>query len=124
MNPSHLHTPMKCPKCGFDNPEDVLFCKECDWRVDIPYVPEKKPNAMLYCAAALAIGVVAIALVFTVGGYGAVAAGAIGLVAGGYAVNVPRLLKSSNRTVLTIIAGIGLMLSMIAFMYGLYQAVM
>ncbi len=124
MNPSHLHSVMKCPKCGFDNPEDVLFCKECDWRVDIPYVPEKKPNALLYCGAALAVGVVAIVLAFTVKGYAAAAVGAIGLVAGGYAVNVPRLLNSDNKALLTIVAGIGLMLSMIAFMYGLYQAVM
>jgi hypothetical protein len=115
---------MKCPKCGFDNPEETLFCKNCDWRTDIPYVPERKPNALVYCAAALAIGLVAIVLAFTVKGYGAIAAGAVGLVAGGYAVNVPRLLNSPNKGLMTVIAGIGLMLSMIAFMLGLYDAVM
>ncbi|MBR6205406.1 MAG: hypothetical protein IKQ60_10310 [Candidatus Methanomethylophilaceae archaeon] len=115
---------MKCPKCGFDNPEDVLFCKSCDWRVDIPYVPERKPNALLYCVAAAAIGAVAAVLAFTGNSIAAVAVGAVGLVAGGYSINVPRILNSPNKAPLTVVAGIGLLLSIVGFMLGLSHVVM
>ncbi len=115
---------MKCPKCGFDNPEDTLFCKKCDWRVDIPYVPERKTNASMYCAIALALGVIASALYFMKWYVFAAAVGAIGMVVGGYAINVPRLLNSDNKAVLVTIAGVGLILSMVGFMLGLYMAVL
>ena len=116
---------MKCPKCGFDNPEDVLFCKECDWRVDIPYVPERKPNAVMFCVLALVIGTAAAVLCMVDGmDIAAIALGAIGMVLGGYAVNLPRLLGGERKGLLTLVAGIGLMLSMIGFMLGLYGAVL
>ncbi|MBR4504600.1 MAG: zinc ribbon domain-containing protein [Candidatus Methanomethylophilaceae archaeon] len=116
---------MKCPKCGFENSEDTLFCKQCDWRVDIPYVPEKKTNAALYSAIALALGVIAAALCMMDNlGYAAAAVGAVGMVVGGYAINVPRLLNSDNKAVLVTIAAIGLILSMVGFMLGLYSAVL
>ncbi len=116
---------MKCPKCGFDNPEDVLFCKECDWRTDIPYVPERKPNATMFCALALVIGIAAAALcIMEDTAIAAVVLGAVGMVLGGYAVNLPRLLGGDKKTLLTLIAGVGLMLSMVGFMLGLYEAVL
>ncbi|MBR6037470.1 MAG: zinc ribbon domain-containing protein [Candidatus Methanomethylophilaceae archaeon] len=116
---------MKCPKCGFDNPEDVLFCKECDWRTDIPYVPERKPNAAMFCALALVIGIAAAALCIKDDtAIAAVVLGAAGMVLGGYAVNLPRLLGGDRKTLLTLIAGVGLMLSMVGFMLGLYEAVL
>lgn len=109
---------MKCPKCGYDNPKDVLFCEECDWRLDIPYKPEKKRNPMAFSAVALVFGVVG-ALCGFLGQYVvAIVCGAIGLLLGGYSINLPRLLGSDNASACVAMSAIGLLCGVIGFVLG------
>lgn len=112
---------MRCPKCGYDNPPDTLFCEECDWRLDVPYKPPKKRNPMAFSAVALIVGIIAIALCF-VGdsSVAAIAIGAVGLVLGSYSVNIPRYMPDcDNKNMYMGIAGIGMILSVCGFMLGL-----
>ncbi len=110
---------MKCPKCGFDNPEGTLFCEECDWRVDQIYRPEKKRNPLAFAGIACALGAVSAILGFAGVAIGAVAAGAVGMVLSGYAVNLPRYIEGSNKGLCTALSGAGIALSVIGFLYGL-----
>ena len=54
----------------------------------------------------------------------AIVFGAVGLVLGGYSFNVPRLTQAENKAPLMIMSCVGMMLSVIAFMYGIYLLVM
>ncbi len=51
---------MKCSKCGFDNPEDALFCEKCDWKLGETYIPEVKINRSVFSYVALIVGIIAI----------------------------------------------------------------
>lgn len=71
------------------------------------------------CALVLLLGIAGICLVFLAGQHtGGMIAGAIGLVAGGYAINIANR-SADNRIMFVAIAGTGLLLSVIAFMIGL-----
>lgn len=108
---------MICPKCGADNPEGTLFCEECDWRLDMPFRASKKRNVETLSLAVLACGVLSVVLAFYVAIAGA-AAGAAGLVVGGYAINAVRIVKPRNQKVLMTASAAGLLLSMIGFILG------
>ena len=111
---------MRCPKCGKDNPPEALFCEECDWRLDVGYRAPKKRNPMVFAGIAFVIGIVAIALCFVDGAAIArLIVGALGLVFGSYSVNLPRYLEDSNKTVCMAVAGVGMVLSVFGFIYGL-----
>ncbi len=113
---------MKCSKCGFDNAEDALFCEKCDWKLGETYIPEMKLNRSIFCWVALILGIIAIIPIVLKSDYViSVAIGAIGLLFGGYAFNVPRLSNVGNVGLLVAISSVGLMLSCIAFIYGLYN---
>jgi len=116
---------MKCSKCGFDNPEDALFCEKCDWKLGETYFPEVKLNRAVFCYAALVVGIVAIipALMNTAV-IASVVLGGIGLVLGGYSFNIPRLTNAPNKNLLMALSGIGLILSVTAFIYGIYLLVL
>ena len=112
---------MKCSKCGHDNPEDALFCEECDWKMGETYVPEVKIDRSITCYLALVIGIAAIAcMLLNLSLYSFIVLGAIGLMVGGYSFSVPMLLGKSNKTFLMAISAVGLGLSVISFIYGIY----
>ncbi len=111
---------MNCPRCGHSNPPELLFCEECDWRLDQPFRSPRKRNPLIISTAALLVGAVAIALVFAQdSSVYPLAVGAVGLVLGSYSLNVPRHLNSDNKTVCMAISAVGMVLSIIAFMLGI-----
>jgi hypothetical protein len=115
---------MKCSKCGFDNPEDALFCEKCDWKLGETYIPEVTFNRSVLSYVALAVGIVAVVLaVMKLSAVGAVAIGAVGLMLGGYSITIPRLMDVPNKNVLVACSAIGLILSVVAFVYGIYLMV-
>ena len=110
---------MKCPKCGFDNPPNTVFCEECDWRLDQKVeAKDKKRNPMMFAAVSIVLGVIACATYFVDQMTVAVVVGAVGMLVGGYSVNLPRLLEGSNRAVCMVLSTIGLFASIIGFLFG------
>jgi len=115
---------MKCSKCGFDNPDDAVFCEKCDWKLGETYIPEMKVNRSIFNVVALILGVIAILpIVFGFTPIVAVAFGALGLVMGGYSFNVPRLVNAPNKGILMALSAVGIVLSVVAFIYGIYLLV-
>ncbi|MDO5862414.1 MAG: hypothetical protein Q4Q58_06465 [Thermoplasmata archaeon] len=108
----------RCPKCGHENPEETLFCEECDWRLDIPYRPEKKRNPLHFAAATLVLGLVAAVCGFTEQYIVSVICGAIAMLIGGYSINLPRLLGSENAQTCMALAAVGLILGVVGFILG------
>lgn len=111
---------MKCPKCRAENPDDEIFCENCDWRLDQKYVPErnKKRDPTMFAATALIAGVASLAL-WAVGiQYGAIPLGAIGLFIGGYSITLCRLVEC-NRPLCMALSGIGLMTGILGFILGI-----
>jgi len=112
---------MKCSKCGFNNPDDALFCQKCDWKLGETYIPEMKIGGSVFAIIALALGIIAIIPIILNTAYiAAIVFGALGLVMGGYAFNAPRLKADPNMKVLMAISAVGLVLSVISFIYGIY----
>ena len=115
---------MKCSKCGFDNPEDAIFCEKCDWKLGETFIPGVKINRSVFSYVALIIGIVAIipALMKTAV-IASVILGAVGLVIGGYSFNIPRFMDLPNKNLLMALSAVGLILSVTAFVYGIYLLV-
>ena len=115
---------MKCSKCGFENSENAIFCEKCDWKLGETYIPEMRVNKSIFNYVTLIVGIAAAALAFFESTYmvGTIL-GAIGLVLGGYSFNVPRLMNAENKKMLMLMSGIGMILSVFAFIYGIYQMV-
>ncbi len=119
------HTLMKCSKCGFKNSEDAIFCEKCDWKLSETYIPEMKINRSIFSIITLVVGIIAIIpIIVDEAIIAAIVFGAVGLVLGGYSFNVPRLTQAENKAPLMIMSCVGMMLSVIAFMYGIYLLVM
>ena len=114
---------MKCPKCRAENPDDEIFCQECDWRLDQKYVPEKKSKTrdpLTTSATAALAGVLSIIMYLADFAWGPVALGAVGLFMGGYGITYARLTEC-NRNLCMALAGVGLLLGIIGLMFGLTQ---
>ena len=113
---------MRCPKCGANNPEGTLFCEECDWRMDQPVTKAKKDktasDVMMYAAVAMVLGIVSMIMFVVNVPIGSVVAGIIGMVGGGYAINLPRYIEC-KKGLCTVMAGAGILLSIMGFIFGL-----
>lgn len=109
---------MRCPKCGHDNPADTLFCEECDWRLDQKYTGEKKRNPLMFSLVSLILGIIAVVCGISVQPAVGVCAGIIGMVISGYSVNIPRYIEC-NKNLCIAMAGIGIVLNIIGFLFGL-----
>ncbi len=110
---------MKCPRCGHENPDEVLFCEECDWRVDVPYIPEKKRNPVHFAGATIVLGLIAAVCAFMSGTeLVALAVGAIALILGGYSMGVARLVETDKTQLCLAISGVGMILGVLGFLIG------
>lgn len=111
---------MKCPKCGFDNPADTLFCEECDWRLDQKYKGEKNRNPLLFSFIAMCLGLISLGYGLGVNAIGGVVVGIIGMVFSGYSINLPRYIPC-NKALCSAMAALGIMLNVIGFLMGLVK---
>ena len=108
---------MKCNKCGSDNPQDTLFCEQCDHRLDQPYSPKIFPREYLVYTA-FALGIVSIVSWFFEVWISAVAAGAVGMMLGGYSITFVRLAEKKNKMLMIALAAAVICTSVIGFMFG------
>lgn len=110
---------MKCPRCGTDNPPDKLFCENCDWRLDMPFKPEKATMAVQLSMASFVMGLLSVACL-ALGGLDIAAAllGAITLVLGGYSITAARIQGAGKLYVA--LSGIGLFLGILGFLLGFF----
>jgi len=110
---------MRCPKCGFNNPDGTLFCEECDWRTDQPYKREVSVSRIYFPILAMVLGIIAVVMWYLDIAYGAIVCGAIGMVFGGYSTTFVRITDQSNRTMMLVLAMIGILASVVGFMMGI-----
>ena len=111
---------MKCPKCGYDNPPNSVFCEECDWRLDQKAVAtEKHRNPLLFAAVSLALGLIACASYFFGQFTVATIVGALGMVLSGYSINLPRYMGGDKKTICMVMAAVGILANIVGFLFGL-----
>ena len=116
---------MICPKCGHENPDNELFCEECDFRMDQKYkAPVDRSMIMVYGSfAAAAFGIAAaVSILLEVPIFGLIF-GIIGMFLSSYTMTMVRMtgLKGNIRLTLLIIEAIGLATSAYGFIYGLVK---
>ena len=113
---------MKCPKCGTENEEGEIFCGNCDWKLNMKYGGEKMAvNAVYFSFAAVAMGIISLVFAFLVNvPIVAFITGAIGMFLGGYTQSFVRITKIGGpvKNKLVVIAIVGLLLSVIGFVYA------
>ena len=113
---------MKCPRCRHENSDDVLFCENCDHRMDQPVRRESAALPPRYGAfIALALGIVSVILYFVTDiWYAPTVIGAIGLVLGSYTLTVTRNTPElDNKKMLTAVAAASMAASVVGFMLGI-----
>ena len=117
---------MKCPKCGLDNPDDEIFCERCDWKLNTPYKGDGSFNKVLFSSfGGLVFGLTSLLVAILDFGIYAVVFGAIGLLLSSFGQTYVRAsdMEGNQRMVFVVIAGIGLIASVIGFIFGLVKAV-
>lgn len=112
---------MICPKCGAENPEGVLFCEECDWRMDMAYKGEKMAvNSVYFGILSAVLGIVSIVTAILNFDIVALIAGAAGMFLSGYTQTFVRIigLEGSAKKKIMVMATVGILLSVIGFIVG------
>jgi VIT1/CCC1 family predicted Fe2+/Mn2+ transporter len=116
---------MKCPKCRAENPDDEIFCQQCDWRLDQKYVPEKKTkktrSPLNVTATAAFAGIFSLIVYYADFKYAPIALGAVGLFMGGYGITYARLVEC-NKNLCMALAAVGLLTGILGLMFGIKQA--
>ena len=124
---------MECPKCGHENPEKELFCEECDWRLDQKYKASRfgkdskldKDQISVYTAfAGLVLGLASLIsalLNSSSSGIFAIIFGVIGLFVASYSTGVVRVIitEKKYKTLLIVVAAVGLLTAVIGMVLGL-----
>lgn len=113
-----------CPKCGKENDDSSIFCEACDWKLNLSYAKNGDAkylmNSRMFAIGSIALGVISIVSIFMgVGLFGAIMGG-LGMFLGGYTQSFVRVagVKDDKRKILVIISVVGLILSVIGFMFG------
>jgi predicted nucleic acid-binding Zn ribbon protein len=112
---------MICRKCGHANPDEVLFCEECDHRLDQPYRKEKTTFPPLYAVIiALAMGAVGVIMaVMKQEWYFAAIPGAFGIFLGSYSLRIAGTMTGNQRQMMFILSVTALILAVAGFMLGI-----
>ena len=116
---------MICPKCGHENPDNELFCEECDFRMDQKYrKPVDRSQVIVYGSFAAAAFGIAAALSILLEGYifGAVF-GAIGMFLSSYTMTLTRMtgITGKVKIALLVIQAVGLVTAAVGFVFGLVR---
>ena len=117
---------MKCPKCGHENPDNELFCEECDFRMDQKYrKPVDRSMVVVYGSfAAAAFGIAAaISIILDQALFGLIF-GAIGMFLSSYTMTMNRMMGIKGNVKITLLAieAIGLATSAYGFIMGIMNA--
>ena len=114
---------MICPKCGHENPDNELFCEECDFRMDQKYKkPVDKSQIVVYGSfAAAALGIAATISTFLDGYIFSAIFGAIALFFSSYTMTLARMMgiKGNVKIILLVIEAVGLVTGAYGFILGL-----
>lgn len=114
----------KCPKCGNVNDDDAIFCESCDWKLNLTFDKAMDAkflmNSWLFAGGALLLGVTSLIGLLLGVSLMAVICGGIGMFLGGYSQAFARVtgVNDVNRKRIVIVAIVGLLLSVITFVYG------
>ena len=116
---------MICPKCGHENPDNELFCEECDFRMDQKYkAPVDKSQIVVYGSfAAAAFGIAAMISIFLDVAIFGLIFGIIGLFLSSYTMTMARMMgiKGNVKITLLCIEAAGLATAAYGFIYGLVK---
>lgn len=113
-----------CPKCGKVNDDDAIFCESCDWKMNVSFGKSMDAkflvNSWMFAIGSVLLGAVALVGVLLAVPFLAVICGGIGMFLGGYSQAFARVtgVGDVNRKRIVIIAIIGLLLSVVMFVYS------
>lgn len=114
---------MRCPKCGHENPDNELFCEECDFRMDQKYrkTVDKSQIIVYGSFAAAAFGIAATLSIFLEGYIFGAIFGALGMFLSSYTMTLTRMTGITGRIkiILMVIEAVGLATAAYGFVMGL-----
>ncbi len=114
---------MICPKCGHENPDNELFCEECDFRMDQKYrKPVDKSQIVVYGSfAGAALGIAATISIFLDAHIFGAIFGAIAIFISSYTMTLARMMgiKGNVKIILLVVEAIGLATGAYGFILGL-----